>query len=159
MDTFNRRITKMELQEIFNKAHKHFAGMIGPSMGNEESDDTQCAYRGTNGNKCVVGAFIPDELYNDSLEGDALDPYTLGVTKRETYHSTRVTEVLAKAFGQDFLSIDQYVLLANLQSTHDKNAMDWRNYESEDISWYDFIKPAILSCAHDFKLETGDNHA
>ena len=65
----------MELQDIFNKAHKHFASMIEPSMNNEESfgDDTQCAYRGADGNKCVVGAFIPDELYDENLEGDALE--------------------------------------------------------------------------------------
>ena len=148
----------MELQEIFNKAHKHFANMTEPSMGDgsNDCDGTQCAYRGANGNKCIVGVFIPDELYDESLEGDSLDPDRNGVVKRETYHSTRVTEVLAKTFGQDFLSIDQYVLLANLQSTHDRNADDWRTYESEDISWYEFIKPAILSCASDFDLEIGE---
>ena len=150
----------MELQEIFNKAHKHFAGMTEPSMGNEESTvGQQCAYRGAFGNKCVVGAFIPDELYNERLEGDSLDQESI-CEFEIGYHSTRVTEVLAKAFGQDFLSDDQYLLLAKLQRTHDKNAMDWHNYEKKnDVLWYDFIKPAILSCAHDFKLETGDNHA
>ena len=146
----------MELQEIFNKAHKHFAGMTEPSMGNEESTvGQQCAYRGAFGNKCVVGAFIPDELYNERLEGDALDQESI-CEFEIGYHSTRVTEVLAKAFGQDFLSDDQYLLLAKLQSTHDKNAMDWHTYESENISWYEFIKPAILSCASDFDLEIGE---
>jgi len=148
----------MELQEIFNKAHKHFAGMSEPSMGDgsDDCDGTQCAYRGANGNKCVVGVFIPDALYKESLEGDSLDSHLSGVYAPITYHSTRVTEVLAKAFGQDFLSKDQYILLANLQSTHDKNAMDWHTYESENISWYEFIKPAILSCASDFDLELGE---
>jgi len=151
----------MELQEIFNKAHKHFADMAGPSMDSmiDNCGGTQCAYRGVdehgNETKCVVGLFIPDALYKESLEGDSLDSQLDGVFAPETYHSTRVTEVLAKAFGQDLLSKDQYVLLANLQSTHDKNAMDWRTYESEDISWYEFIKPAILSCASDFDLEIG----
>ena len=149
----------MELQEIFNKAHKHFVGMAEPSMGATdytEDADTQCAYRGADGNKCIVGAFIPDSLYDNSLEGDSLDSHLSGVYAPITYHSTRVTEVLAKAFGQDFLSKDQYLLLANLQSTHDKNADDWRTYESENISWYEFIKPAILSCASDFDLEIGE---
>ena len=155
----------MELQEIFNKAHKHFAGMAGPSMDSmiDDCGGTQCAYRGVdehgNENKCIVGAFIPDELYNERLEGDSLDQESI-CEFEIGYHSTRVTEVLAKAFGQDFLSDDQYLLLAKLQRTHDKNAMDWHNYEKKnDVLWYDFIKPAILSCAHDFKLETGDNHA
>ena len=148
----------MKLQEIFNKAHKHFAGMSEPSMagGSDDYDDTQCAYRGANGNKCVVGVFIPDALYKESLEGDSLDSHLDGVFAPEIYHSTRVTKVLAKTFGQDFLSKDQYVLLAKLQRTHDRNADDWREYESEDISWYEFIKPAILSCASDFNLEVGE---
>ena len=151
----------MELQEIFNKAHKHFAGMVEPSMGNEESDDTQCAYRGADGNKCVVGAFIPDELYDENLEGDALEiEHDTNYTLEFGYNDNRVTEILAKAFGQKTLTNEQYILLANLQSAHDRNAMDWQNYEKKnDVLWYDFIKPAILSCAHEFKLETGDNHA
>ena len=73
------------------------------------------------------------------------------------YNDNRVTEILAKAFGQKTLTNEQYILLANLQSAHDRNAMDWQNYEKKnDVLWYDFIKPAILSCAHDFKLEIGE---
>ena len=146
----------MELQEIFNKAHKHFAGMTEPSMGGEESDSAQCAYRGAFGNKCIVGAFIPDELYDESLEGDALDPQLNGVREPNTYHNTRVTKVLAKAFGQDFLSIDQYGLLANLQSTHDRNADAWRDgfQCNSDTSWYEFIKYEMLDCGEKFNLET-----
>lgn len=151
----------MELQEIFNKAHKHLAGMAGPSMDNMNDDcgGTQCVYRGVdqNGNytKCVVGAFIPDELYDEELEGDALDQESI-CNYEHGYHDTRVTEVLSKAFGQDKLTDDQYLLLAKLQSTHDRNADDWRFYERGSISWYEFIKPALLSCANDFKLETGE---
>ena len=143
----------MELQEIFNKAHKHFAGMTEPSMGGEESDSAQCAYRGADGNKCIVGAFIPDELYDESLEGDALDPQ-----QHDPYHNTRVTEVLAKAFGQDSLSIEQYGLLANLQSTHDRNADAWRDgfQCNSDTSWYEFIKYEMLDCGEKFNLETGE---
>tara|TARA_R110001599_G_C12039872_1_gene641022 strand:+ start:98 stop:553 length:456 start_codon:yes stop_codon:yes gene_type:complete len=149
----------MELQEIFNKAHKHFAGMTEPSMGNEESTvGQQCAYRGAFGNKCVVGAFIPDELYNERLEGDALEiEHDTNYTLEFGYNDNRVTEILAKAFGQKTLTNEQYILLANLQRTHDRNAMDWENYEKKDgVPWYNFIKAGILSCAHDFKLEIGE---
>jgi hypothetical protein len=143
----------MELQEIFNKAHKHFAGMTEPSMGSKEIDNGQCAYRGAFGNKCIVGAFIPDELYDESLEGDALDPQLNGVREPNTYHNTRVTDVLAKAFGQDSLSIDQYGLLANLQSVHDMHANDWRDGFAS-VSWYEFIKYEMIDCGEKFNLET-----
>ncbi len=151
----------MELQNIFNKAHKHFANMGEPSMDSmiDDCGGTQCVYRGVdrdgNDNKCVVGAFIPDELYDESLEGDALEEASISEFEIG-YYDTRVTEVLSKAFGQDKLTDDQYLLLAKLQSTHDRNASDWRNHESENISWYEFIKPALLSCASDFDLEIGE---
>ena len=147
----------MELQDIFNKAHKHFASMTEPSM--EAEDGNQCAYRGTNGNKCVVGAFIPDELYDENLEGDALEiEHDTNYTLEFGYNDNRVTEILAKAFGQKTLTNEQYILLANLQRTHDRNAEDWNDgfQCNSEVSWYDFIKPEILSCAHDFKLEIGE---
>jgi len=147
----------MELQEIFNKAHKHFADMGEPSMASidEVEDNLQCAYRGANGNKCIVGAFIPDELYKENLEGDSLSLNPEYPHPLPKFHNTRITEALAVAFGQKVLTDDQYILLAKLQKTHDTNAEDWRE-ERDSMSWYEYIKPEILSCANDFNLEIGE---
>jgi len=147
----------MELQEIFNKAHKHFAGMGEPSMASidEVEDNVQCAYRGANGNKCIVGAFIPDELYKENLEGDSLSLNPEYPHPLPKFHNTRITEVLAVAFRQKVLTDDQYILLAKLQKTHDTNAENWRE-ERDNMSWYEYIKPEILSCANDFDLEIGE---
>ena len=136
----------MELQEIFNKAHKHFAGMTEPSMADIDDmgdENLKCAYRGDDGNKCIVGAFIPDSLYDGSLEGDSLD-------------SSRVTDVLALAFGQKKLTDDQYMLLGNLQSVHDRNADDWLDgfQCNSDVSWYEFIKYEMINCGEKFNLKT-----
>ena len=147
----------MKLQDIFNKAHKHFASMTEPSM--EAEDGNQCAYRGTNGNKCVVGAFIPDELYDENLEGDALEmEHDADYTLEFGYNDSRITEILAKAFGQKTLTNEQYILLANLQRTHDRNAEDWNDgfQCNSEVSWYDFIKPEIIACAMKFDLETNE---
>jgi len=150
----------MELQEIFNKAHKHFADMGEPSMASidEVEDNLQCAYRGANGNKCIVGAFIPDELYKENLEGDSLSLNPEHPHPLPQFHNTRITEVLAVAFRQKVLTDDQYILLAKLQKAHDTNAEDWRE-ERDSMSWYEYIKPSIISCANDFDLKIGDNHA
>jgi len=150
----------MELQEIFNKAHKHFADMGEPSMASidEVEDNLQCAYRGANGNKCIVGAFIPDELYKENLEGDSLSLNPEYPHPLPKFHNTRITEVLAVAFRQKVLTDDQYILLAKLQKAHDENAERWRD-DSDGMSWYEYIKPEILSCANDFDLKIGDNHA
>ena len=147
----------MELQEIFNKAHKHFADMGEPSMTSidEVEDNVQCAYRGANGNKCIVGAFIPDELYKANLEGDSLSLNPEHINPLPKFHNTRITEVLAVAFRQKVLTDEQYILLAKLQKTHDTNAEDWRE-ERDSMSWYEYIKPEILSCANDFNLEIGE---
>ena len=151
----------MELQEIFNKAHKHFAGMTEPSMAGVDGDDEnpQCTYRGTDGNKCIVGAFIPDSLYDESLEGDSLDPR--GDYRRDgdfSFHNTRVTDVLALAFRQKRLTNEQYILLGSLQRVHDRNAEDWNDgfQCNSEVSWYDFIKPEIIACAMKFDLETDE---
>jgi len=147
----------MELQEIFNKAHKHFADMGEPSMASidEVEDNLQCAYRGANGNKCIVGAFIPDELYKENLEGDSLSLNPEYPHPLPKFHNTRITEVLAVAFRQKVLTDDQYILLAKLQKTHDTNAENWCE-ERDNMSWYEYIKPEILSCANDFNLEIGE---
>ena len=147
----------MELQEIFNKAHKHFADMGEPSMASidEVEDNVQCAYRGANGNKCIVGAFIPDELYKENLEGDSLSLNPEYPHPLPKFHNTRITEVLAVAFRQKVLTDEQYILLAKLQKTHDTNAENWCE-ERDNMSWYEYIKPEILSCANDFNLEIGE---
>tara|TARA_R110000787_G_scaffold63216_6_gene142439 strand:- start:1473 stop:1952 length:480 start_codon:yes stop_codon:yes gene_type:complete len=146
----------MELQDIFNKAHKHFASMEEPSM----NTDGQCAYRGNNNNMCIVGAFIPDSLYKQSLEGDSLDNMKdkiVGTFKEgESFHNTRITEVLALAFRQKKLTNNQYLLLANLQNTHDTYANDFNDgyrHDTDKLSWYEFIKPEIVECAIAFDLE------
>jgi len=150
----------MELQEIFNKAVKHFAGMAGPSMDSmiDDCGGTQCAYRGVdehgNENKCIVGAFIPDELYDENLEGDAIDPNAIGGV--DGYHDTRITAVVAAAFKQKQLTRDQYVLLGTLQKIHDGNADDWRTYKSDDISWYEYNRQELFVCGERFDLEIGE---
>ena len=152
----------MELQEIFNKAHKHFVGMAEPSMGATdytEAPNMQCAYRGADGNKCIVGAFIPDSLYKGSLEGDSLDPRgDYNSSGDFSFHNTRVTDVLALAFRQKRLTNEQYILLGSLQRVHDRNAEDWNDGYAlnDEVSWYDFIKSEIIKCGEKFDLETNE---
>ena len=61
---------KIKKQEIFNKLWKHALSMNEPSMY-----DDSCAYRGESGGKCLAGALIPDESYDDIIEGSTADEY------------------------------------------------------------------------------------
>lgn len=42
-------------------------------QGRKSDDGDSCLYRGPSGTRCGVGFLIPDERYNDDLEGTAAD--------------------------------------------------------------------------------------
>lgn len=59
----------MNKQEIFNKVYYHLIAQGKPSYNSFEG---VCAYRGVNGTSCAIGCLFPDELYDDSIEGDSV---------------------------------------------------------------------------------------
>jgi hypothetical protein len=60
----------MNKQEIFDKVWQHFAVEKHPrSLSYPEVFAGACAYRGANNAKCAIGIFIPDEIYNEMIEG------------------------------------------------------------------------------------------
>jgi len=66
----------MTRQEIFNKAYKHALSMKElskdvVSYGMHQGYSSK--YRAKNGEKCLIGSFIPDEKYHPSIEGRAVD--------------------------------------------------------------------------------------
>jgi len=111
----------MKPQEIFDAASVHLMGMNGPSL--DENNDA-CVYRGYdddceyNGQKCAVGLFIADEHYSPDLEGQ-------GITGSQS-----VADAVAASWGQDDLTEDQLMLLADLQDAHDHGTRGrvWSNY-------------------------------
>lgn len=104
----------MKPQEIFDAASAHLMGMDGPSL---DDNGRSCAYRGKdddcefNGQKCAVGLFIADEHYDDDLEG------------RGIKSSQYVADAVAASWGQDDLTEDQLMLLADLQDAHDDTSI------------------------------------
>jgi len=56
-------------QETFDTVARHLLTQKAQSLLDDVGKT--CAYRGTNGLKCAVGALLPDELYHPSLEGTA----------------------------------------------------------------------------------------
>lgn len=143
----------MQLQDIYNNACKHFAAMPEPSMafiGEDGEDGFQCAYRGENNASCIIGSFIPDSLYNPSLEGDSF--YWQHGDK--DFHNSRVSNVVAEAFEQERLTLTQYALLSELQKVHDRNAEDWKAENPSTRTWFVFIKPLLAQVASQFNLES-----
>lgn len=83
-------------QEIFDTVVKHLRSQgcksIDPETGN-------CLYRGPNGKKCAAGCLIPDDKYEESMEG------------RHVYN--------LKVFKD--MRIQMTMLVAALQIIHDHN--------------------------------------
>ena len=128
----------MKQQEIFDAASVHLMGMDGPSL---DQDNDACVYRGRdddcefNGQKCAVGLFIADQHYDCDLEGQ-------GITGSQS-----VADAVAASWGQDDLTEDQLMLLADLQMAHDDTS---RGISEDD--WSSNIVTALDGVATKFHL-------
>ena len=125
----------MKPQEIFDAASVHLMGMDGPSL---DMDGDACVYRGYdddcefNGQKCAVGLFIKDEHYDYDLEGQGISG------------GQAVADAVAASWGQDDLTEDQLMLLADLQNAHD--------YITVDRIWSEAIAVSLESIADKYHL-------
>ena len=137
----------MTLQEMFDKAVAHFAQMQKPSMSTpSEYGGSDCAYRGHEGNKCIVGAFIDDAFYHHTFEGK-------GVLEFSTFNKScgvqPVLNAVAATFGVDRLSYEQGRLLFKLQLVHDDHS---DGFDTGEDNWYEIVKPYLIDLATDHNL-------
>ena len=141
----------MTLQEMFNKAVDHFADMDRPSMSTpSEYGGTDCAYRGHEGNKCIVGAFIDDEHYESYFEGKGVLEYETRKYTDKTCGVQPVLNAVAASMGVEALNDEQGQLLYNLQLIHDDNS---DGFDINDADWYNVVEPYLIELAEDNGLE------
>jgi len=139
----------MTLQEMFDKAVAHFAQMQNPSMSTpSEYGGSDCAYRGHEGNKCIVGAFIDDEHYKHTFEGKGvLEFSTLG----KTCGVQPVRNAVAASMGVEALDDDQANLLFQLQLIHDDHS---DLFDVGVDNWYTLVEAHLI----DLALKSGLEH-
>jgi len=139
----------MTLQEMFDKAVAHFAQMEKPSMSTpSEYGGSDCAYRGHEGNKCIVGAFIDDEHYKHTFEGKGvLEFSTLG----KTCGVQPVRNAVAASMGVEALDDDQANLLFQLQLIHDDHS---DLFDVGVDNWYTLVEAHLI----DLALKSGLEH-
>ena len=138
----------MTLQEMFDKAVAHFADMDRPSMSTpSEYGGTDCAYRGHEGNKCIVGAFIDDEHYKSSFEGKGVLEYG---TLNRICGVQPVLSAVAASMGVEALSVEKIDLLFQLQLIHDDHS---DGFDIGEHNWYEVVKPYLINLADDCDLE------
>tara|TARA_R110002096_G_scaffold116179_1_gene251838 strand:+ start:840 stop:1244 length:405 start_codon:yes stop_codon:yes gene_type:complete len=129
------------LQEIFDRAVNHALQMGEPSV-----DKTGCLYR-YGENRCMVGAFISDEDYDEKTEGKSL----------ATAHS--VQYAVARTLKQDVLSAEQMNFFTDLQCAHDDVAEDFRDeHQMHETPWYDIIRPRLQKVAGKYHLTLNDEN-
>ena len=138
----------MTLQEMFDKAVAHFASMDRPSMSTpSEYGGTVCAYRGHEGNKCIVGAFIDDEHYESSFEGKGVLEYG---TFNKSCGVQPVLNAVAASLGVEALDDEQSQLLYKLQLIHDDHS---DGFDINDADWYNVVEPYLIELAEDNGLQ------
>jgi len=136
----------MTLQEMFNKAQEHFAQMDRPSMSTRsENGGSNCAYRGHEANKCIVGAFIDDEHYKPIFEGK-------GVLEWDSKRGVQpVLNAVAATWGVHGLDDQQIKLLYDLQLIHDDHS---DRFDIGVDNWYEVIEADLI----DLALKSGLDH-
>lgn len=101
----------MNNQEAFNNMYRHAQTM--PRLAEENG---RCMYRTKDGNRCLVGVLIPDDLYEQSMDEGG---------EGEIQHILH-----SYIFAQEHLSDITLSLLIDAQKAHDDEAHlfneDWR---------------------------------
>jgi hypothetical protein len=95
----------MEPQEIFDRVATHLF-----TQGHRATmfDDSICAYRASNGDKCAIGVLIPDDVYEPAME------------------FRRVTTLINLGFPLPVFMARNVPLLTALQEVHD-DVRSWRS--------------------------------
>jgi len=139
----------MTLQEMFDKAVAHFAQMQKPSMSTpSEYGGSDCAYRGHEGNKCIVGAFIDDKHYKHTFEGKGVKEYS---TFNKSCGVQPVLNAVAASMGVEALDDDQANLLFQLQLIHDDHS---DLFDVGVDNWYTLVEAHLI----DLALKSGLEH-
>ena len=138
----------MTLQEMFDKAIAHFTQMEKPSMSTpSEYGGSDCAYRGHEGNKCIVGAFIEDHHYKHTFEGKGVLEYG---TFNKSCGVQPVLNAVAASMGVEALSYEQGRLLYKLQLVHDDHS---DGFDIGEDNWYETVEIFLRELADDCDLE------
>ena len=116
----------MTHQEIFD-----FVWTKLYEQGEQSTDDFRCKYRTLDGLKCAVGHLIPDDLYEEAMEGHSV------ITINKNY-----------SLPSEVFNPNNICLLQDLQFAHDfAGTTDFREnlaFHMRDIALRMGLSPAII---------------
>jgi len=111
----------IDKQAIFNAVVAHSRAQPRKAM-----EGARCRYRTTEGNKCFIGALVPDELYDACMESGQIMSAFVYRTELDitTTANRKAHQVITKMYGE--LDDKEWDLLKQLQRTHDAyNVEEW----------------------------------
>ncbi len=79
------------IQEFFDIAWNHAVVKQSPMC--RVGGSCACAYRDDKGNRCLIGAAIPDERYSLEMEGLAASGLIFGESHRDSTRSRQINEL------------------------------------------------------------------
>jgi len=89
------------MQEIFDTVVFHLLAQ----QAKAEDADGSCLYRGADGKKCAIGCLIPDDRYNDAMEGKGLT----------------MVSILQALKANDILAVSDYELVDGIGTYEDQS--------------------------------------
>lgn len=124
----------MDAQTLFDTVAKHL--MVQGRRAVTENGAV-CQYRAPSGCKCAIGVLIPDELYDERMEGKGI-PRLIS-----ELDSLDVNEGLAK-FIKEVLE-PHFGLLHALQNVHDQcDVTDWKSELRFVVDRFNLNLPEVL---------------
>ncbi|MGO4302227.1 hypothetical protein [Cupriavidus sp. RAF12] len=124
----------MEAQTLFNTVAKHL--MVQGRRAVTENGSV-CMYRAPGGCKCAVGVLVPDDIYDDRMEGKGIPRL---ISELDSWD---LNEPLGM-FIKDVLE-PHYALLHALQNVHDQcDVTSWRYELSVVASRFNLNLPEVL---------------
>lgn len=102
----------MTRQEIFSKAYAHAITM--KAMAKEPGQNGFCRYLAPNGERCLIGSFIPPERYKPTVECHTIMTHLLQEEQSEWGNFFREIGLVP-----DDASSDDYCFISALQVCHD----------------------------------------
>ena len=111
-------------QEIFDYGLNHILKQGKPSIR-----DDKCKYRDGEGNSCIIGGMIPDDLYDEKFEGKSISAMLNQPNFIEALNRLNIGE---SHMSGKLALWDDTNLLSKMQHCHDR-ASDEVNFISEFI--------------------------
>jgi len=130
----------MNKQKIFDMAIEHLHTQGGPSRAD---DGKNCMYRGPEGRKCVVGAFIPDEAYVREMDRSVGTGNSINVSTLIERYQSKLPDWFR----------EHEELLSYLQLVHDDP--DSHVHGTESVTWDSaHVRARLIKIAEKHDLNT-----